>query len=115
MDILLNAANAALLLAHDIRRDAEIGLLLLGPPTPPRLVRLVGFLLKPHHPDARPTPSLTRRALVEPPGVEHKPPPGVSGSIATSQEALDLLAPTFVSLRGGGKNTRQAPLPADAT
>jgi len=46
MDILLNAANAALLLAHDIRRDVEVGLLMLGPPNPPRFVRLVGFRLK---------------------------------------------------------------------
>src|SRR5439155_1537060 len=36
MDILLNGANAALHLAHDLRRDVEVGLLLLGPPHRPR-------------------------------------------------------------------------------
>ncbi len=115
MDILLNAANAALLLAHDIRWDAEIGLLLLGPPTPPRLVRLVGFRLKSYQPDVRSNASLIRRALVEASRVEHETSPGVYGSIATFQEALDRLGPTFVSLKGGGKDIRQAALPADAT
>src|SRR2546428_361952 len=46
MDILLNAANAALLVAHDLRREVEVGLLLLGPPDPPRFVRLEGFRLR---------------------------------------------------------------------
>ncbi len=115
MDILLNAANAALLLAHGIRRDAEVGLLLLGPPTPPRLVRLVGFRLKAYQPDVRSNASLIRRALVDASRVEHESSPGVYGSIATFQEALDRLGPTFVSLKGGGKDIRQAALPADAT
>src|SRR5947199_181597 len=39
MDILLNGANAALHLAHDLRRDVEVGLLLLGPPHLPRRPR----------------------------------------------------------------------------
>src|SRR5256884_3918793 len=115
MDILLNAANAALLLAHDIRRDAEIGLLLLGPPTPPRFVRLVGFRLKSYQPDVRSNASLIRRALVDASRVEREISPGVYGSIATFQEALDRLGPTFVSLQGGGKDIRQAALAADAT
>jgi len=51
---LLNAANAALLLAHDLRRDTEVGLLLLGPPTPPRFVRSRGLpVLKAYQPDIR--------------------------------------------------------------
>ena len=115
MDILLNAANAALLLAHGIRRDAEVGLLLLGPPTPPRFVRLVGFRLKAYQPDIRSNGSLIRRALVDVSRVEHESSPGVYGSIATFEEALDRLGPTFVSLKEGGKDIRQAALPADAT
>src|SRR6266852_990174 len=53
MDILLNAANAALLLAHDLRRDVEVGLLLLGPPDPPRFGRLKGFRRRSYQPDIR--------------------------------------------------------------
>jgi len=115
MDILLNAANAALLLAHDVRRDVEVGLLLLGPPTPPRFVRLVGFRLKSYQPDIRSNASLIRRALADASRVEHETSPGVHGSIASFAEALDRLGPTFVSLKEGGKDIRQAALPADAT
>ncbi len=115
MDILLTAANAALLLAHDIRRDSEVGLLLLGPPTPPRFVRLVGFRLKSYQPDIRANASLIRRALVDASRVEHESSPGVYSSIATLPEALDRLGPTFVSLNERGKDIRQAALPVDAT
>jgi tRNA (pseudouridine54-N1)-methyltransferase len=115
MDILLNAANAALLLAHDLRRDTEVGLLLLGPPTPPRFVRLVGFRLKSYQPDIRSNAALIRRALVEVSRVEGESSPGVYGSIATFAEALDRLGPTFVLLKEGGKDIRLASLPTDAT
>jgi tRNA (pseudouridine54-N1)-methyltransferase len=115
MDILLNAANAALLLAHDLRRDVEVGLLLLGPPTPPRFVRLVGFRLKSYQPDIRSNAALIRGALVDVSRVEGESSPGVYGSIATIAEALDRLGPTFVLLKEGGKDIRVASLPADAT
>lgn len=115
MDILLNAANAALLLAHGIRRDAEVGLLLLGPPIPPRFIRLQGFRLKSYQPDIRSNAALVRSALVEPSRVEHEVSPGLFGSIASFPEALDRLGPTFVSLQQGGKDIRQAALAADAT
>jgi tRNA (pseudouridine54-N1)-methyltransferase len=115
MDILLNAANAALLLAHDLRRDTEVGLLLLGPPTPPRFVRLVGFRLKAYQPDIRANAALVRRALVDVSRVEGVSSPGVFGSIATFAEALDRFGPTFVLLKEGGKDIRAAALPADAT
>jgi tRNA (pseudouridine54-N1)-methyltransferase len=115
MDILLNAGNAALLLAHDLRRDTEVGLLLLGPPTPPRFVRLVGFRLKSYQPDIRSNAALVRRALVDVSRVEGESSPGVYGSIASFAEALDRFGPTFVLLKEGGKDIRQAALPADAT
>src|SRR5213082_1722900 len=111
MDILLSAANAALLLAHGIRRDAEVGLLLLGPPGPPRLVRLVGFRLRSYQPDIRANAALIRRALVEPSRIERESTPGVFSSIATFEEAVDRLGPPFVSLHEGGKDIRTADLP----
>ena len=115
MDILLNAANAALLLAHDIRREVEVGLLLLGPPNPPRFVRLVGFGLKSFQPEIRSNAALVRRTLEDASRVEHQMSPGVYGSIATFEEALDQLGPTFVHLKEGGKDIREAALPTDAT
>ena len=115
MDILLNAANAALLLAHGIRRDVEVGLLMLGPPSPPRFVRIVGFRLQSFQPDIRSNAALVRRALVDASRVEHATSPGIYGSVTTFEEALDRLGPTFVRLREGGKDIREAGLPADAT
>jgi tRNA (pseudouridine54-N1)-methyltransferase len=115
MDLLLSAANAALLLAHDIRRDVEVGLLLLGPPQPPRFIRLVGFRLKAYQPDIRANAALVRRALLDPSRIERESSPGVYPSIATFEEALDRLGPTFVWFREGGKDIREAALPADAT
>ncbi len=115
MDILLNAANAALLLAHDLRRDVEVGLLLLGPPDPPRLVRLQGFRLKNYQPDIRSNAALVRRALQDASRIERETSPGVFGSKATFEEALDRLGPAFVCLREGGVDVREATLPADAT
>lgn len=115
MDIVLNAANAALLVAHDIRRDVEVGLLLLGPPNPPRFVRLQGLRLRSYQPDIRSNAALVRRALAEPSRIERESSPGVSCSIATFDEALDRLGPAFVHLREDGKDIREAVLPADAT
>src|SRR5439155_1149676 len=76
---------------------------------------LVGFRLKSYQPDIRSNASLIRQTLVETSRVEHEFSPGVYGSIATFPEALDRLGPTFVALREGGKDIRQAALPADAT
>lgn len=115
MDILLNAANAALLLAHDLRRDTDVGLLLLGPPNPPRFVRLQGFRLKNYQPDIRSNAALVRRALESTSRIERETSPGVFASQATFEEALDRFGPAFVYPKEGGKDIRQATLPADAT
>lgn len=115
LDILLNAANAALLLAHDIRRDAEAALLLLGPPDPPRLVRFQGFRLRSYQPDIRSNAALVRRALEHRSRVEREVSPGVLSSRSGFEEALDRLGPAFVVLREGGKDIREAGLPVDAT
>lgn len=115
MDILLNAANAGLLVAHGIRPDAEVGLLLLGPPDPSRLVRFQGHRLRSYQPDIRSNAALLRRALEHASRVEREVLPGVLASRATLDEALDRLGPAFVYLRQGGKDIRAADLPADGT
>ncbi len=115
MDILLNAANAALHLAHDLRRDVDVGLLMLGPPNPPRFVRLEGLRLRSFQPDIRSNAALLRMALKDSSRVERETSPGVFGSKATFEEALDRFGPAFVYLKEGGKDVREAILPADAT
>ncbi len=115
MDILLNGANAALHLAHGLRRDVEVGLLLLGPPHPPRFVRLEGFRLRNYQPDIRSNAALVRRTLEDVSRIERETSPGVFGSQTNFGEALDRLGPAFVYAKEGGKDIRQASLPADAT
>ncbi len=115
MDILLSASNAALLLAHDIRRDAEAALLLLGPPDPPRLVRIVGHRVRSYQPDLRSNAALLRKALEQDSRIEREVSPGILASKTSFEEALDRLGPPFVYLREGGKDVRSAALPADAT
>ncbi len=115
MDILLSAANAALLLAHDIRRDAEAALLLLGPPDPPRLIRIQGHHVRSFQPDLRSNAALLRKALEHGSRVEREVSPGILTSKASFEEALDRLGPAFVLLKEGGTDVRTASLPADAT
>ena len=115
MDILLSSANAALLLAHDIRRDAEAALLLLGPPDPPRLVRILGHRVRSYQPDLRSNAALVRKALDHGSRVERETSPGILASKASFEEALDRLGPTFVYLKQGGKDIRGQAVPADAT
>ncbi len=115
MDLLLTAANAALLTAHDLRWDVEVGLFLLGPPDPPRFLRLTGHELRSWQPDVRSNAALVRRALEQGSRVEHESSPGIRASKATFEEALDRLGPTFVYLSEGGKDIRGQLVPADAT
>lgn len=115
MDILLTAANAALLVAHGIRRDVEVGMLLLGPPDPPRFVRWSGLALRSFQPDIRSNAALLRKALAHGSKVEREASPGIFASKAAFEEALDRLGPAFVLLKEGGKDIRGTDLPADAT
>ena len=115
MDLLLSAANAALLTAHGLRRDVEVGVLLLGPPDPPRLVRLLGYGLRSWQPDVRSDAALIRKALELGSRVEREASPGILASKATFDEALDRLGPTFVYLKEGGRDIRDLLIPADAT
>lgn len=115
MDLLLTAANAALLVSHGMRRDVEVGLLLLGPPDPPRFVRLAGHSLRSWQPDLRSDAAILRKALDAASRVERSVAPGVYGSRATFEEALDALGPAFVYLKEGGRDIREVSLPVDAT
>jgi tRNA (pseudouridine54-N1)-methyltransferase len=68
MDILCRSVNAALSLSHGIRRDAEIHLILLGPPEPPKDVLIRGASVRSLSPDERSTAALIRKALALPAG-----------------------------------------------
>ncbi|MHB8603642.1 MAG: tRNA (pseudouridine(54)-N(1))-methyltransferase TrmY [Thermoplasmatota archaeon] len=66
LDALLRGVRAGLLLSHAVRRDAEVTLLLGGPPSPPRAVRFRGDAVQRLNPDERSTAALVQRALATP-------------------------------------------------
>ncbi len=68
MDLLCRCVHAALSLSHGIRRDAEIHLLLQGPPDPPKDVLIRGETVRSLSPDERSTAALIRKALALPVG-----------------------------------------------
>jgi len=77
LDILLRCINSAFFISHNIRRDVEITMLLLGDPNPPKTVRIVGSEVKYLNPDERSTAALIRNALLQKPGGEKKTSPGI--------------------------------------
>ena len=113
MDLLLNAAHAALLVSHDLRRDSEITLVLLGPPDPPRAVRLVGDRLQSFGPDVRTSAGLVRGALAHASRVEREVAPGVFAARRGLAEVLEPIPGPVIELREGGKDIRQVGLPLD--
>ena len=68
MDILCRCVNAALSVSHGIRKDVEIHLILLGPPSPPKDLLLQGSAVRSLSPDERSTAALLRKALALPVG-----------------------------------------------
>ena len=78
LDILCRCVNAALSISHGIRRDAEIHLILLGPPSPPKDLLLQGSAVRSLSPDERSTAALLRKALALPAGeVFRESSPGI--------------------------------------
>ncbi len=63
MDVLCRCINSALFLSHDMRRDVQVHLLLLGDPDPGIIVRFEGSSLKYLNPDERSSGSLIKKSL----------------------------------------------------
>lgn len=63
MDILCRCVAQALLVSHGIRKNNEVYLLLLGPPNPPKALRIVGSEVRNLSPDERNVGGLIRKAL----------------------------------------------------
>ena len=113
MDLLLNAANAALLTSHDIRRDAEVTLVLLGPPSPPVAVRLAGSRLQSYSPDIRSDAGLIRGALERVSRIEREASSGLFVSRRGLAEVLEEVQEPVIQLREDGKDIREVELPRD--
>jgi tRNA (pseudouridine54-N1)-methyltransferase len=105
MDILCRCVQAALSLSHGMRRDAEIHLLLLGPPAPPKDVLIRGETVRSLSPDERSTAALIRKALAIPVGESFREPgPGIL--VRRGGLAALLAGGGFAVLSDDGKDVR---------
>lgn len=92
LDVLLRCINSAFFLSHDLRRDVELYLVLLGEPNPPKTIRLVGDELKYLNPDERSTGALIHHALLKKVDEnEQMSTPGIYISKRGFEEVLDSL------------------------
>ena len=72
MDVLCRCVNASLFLSHDLRRDADCYLVLLGGPKAPKTVLFRGGELRSLSPDERSAGALVKKALSIPCGSEFR-------------------------------------------
>jgi tRNA (pseudouridine54-N1)-methyltransferase len=109
LDVLLRCINSTFFLSHDIRRDAEITLVLLGPPHPPKTIRLVGKEMKYLNPDERSTAALMRNALLQKVTGEERSTPGIYVSHRSYRDVLAALPhdSQIVYLKESGTDVRE--------
>ena len=62
-DLLARCVQASIFISHDLRRDSELVLIAMGPPEPPKAIRISGALARMLNPDERSTVALLSRAL----------------------------------------------------
>ncbi|HUV24959.1 MAG TPA: tRNA (pseudouridine(54)-N(1))-methyltransferase TrmY [Methanomassiliicoccales archaeon] len=117
LDVLLRAINSSFFLSHDIRKDVELQLILLGEPEPPKTVRLVGSELKYLNPDERSTGALIRNALMKKAKGEERSSPGIYISNRSYKDVLSTIPKDtqFVYLKEDGKDIRDVKLSGDIT
>ena len=94
MDILCRCINSVFFLSHDLRRDVQAHLLLLGEPNSPRLIRFNGEKLRYLNPDERSAGALIKKALElnNISSLETRSTPGVWVREADLQTLLDEFA-----------------------
>lgn len=115
LDILTRCVNSAFFLSHDLRKDVELYLLLLGGEDAPKLVRFDGRELRYLNPDERSTASLIRNALIKKiePDREVRSSPGVFVSRKNLEELMEMLSEDsdFIYLREDGTDVREYGFP----
>lgn len=113
MDLVARCAVASLLVSHGVRADAEFVAVLLGPPRPPRIVRLVGAEVRGLNPDERSSASLVRKALAEEGLAERGVHAGVYGRGGGLGDALAAIPPPVFLMDEGGEDLRGKPMGSD--
>ncbi len=117
LDVLLRCINSAFFLSHDIRRDVEMFLVLLGPPSAPKTLRFVGNELKYLNPDERSTGALVRNALMQKVTGEERSSPGIYISNRSYSELFSNISKEtkVVYLKEDGADIRDVDVPDDVT
>ncbi|ADC64865.1 protein of unknown function DUF358 [Ferroglobus placidus DSM 10642] len=108
IDILCRCVSSAFFLSHDIRRDVNVYLLLLGPPDPPKVLKIVGKEVKYMPPDERGIAGLIRKALeIKADKNWKKSTPGIYVAKKGLEELLDEVASDVYYLREDGEDIRK--------
>jgi len=116
LDILVRCVNSAFFLSHDIRRDTELFLVLLGGYEPPKTIRFSGAELRYLNPDERSTSSLIRNALLKKiDEAEVRSSPGIYISGMSFEEVIRMLSEKgkLVYLKEDGVDVRSNKIPED--
>jgi tRNA (pseudouridine54-N1)-methyltransferase len=115
LDILLRCVNSTFFLSHNLRKDAEIYLVLEGGDDAPKTVRFSGESIRYLNPDERSTSSLVRNALIKkiPEGEEVRSSPGVFISRMSFSDVIEKLSAVgnFVYLKEDGTDCREFEFP----
>ncbi|MCD4703179.1 MAG: tRNA (pseudouridine(54)-N(1))-methyltransferase TrmY [Methanosarcinaceae archaeon] len=117
MDILCRCINTSLFLSHDMRRDVQVHLVLLGDPDPGKIVRFDGETLRYLSPDERSSGSLIKKALQKTAGdMEVRSTPGVfirRGGLDTLLSEFKKHGVNLIYLREDGDDIRTTDEPLD--
>ena len=115
LDILTRCVNSAFFLSHDLRKDVELYLLMLGGEDAPKLIRFDGKEIRYLNPDERSTASLIRNALIKKldGDREIRSSPGVFVSRMDLKGLMEKLSADshFIYLREGGTDVREYQFP----
>ncbi|KGK99778.1 tRNA (pseudouridine-N1)-methyltransferase [Methanococcoides methylutens] len=111
MDILCRCINSSLFLSHDLRRDVQVHLVLLGEPEPGKIVRFDGEHIRYLNPDERSAGSLIKKALQKTAGEwETRSTPGVfikKGGLDTLLTEFREEGRKFIYLHEDGEDIRE--------
>lgn len=72
MDVLCRCVSASLFLSHDLRRDVDCYLVLLGAPSGPKTVKFSGAAVRSLSPDERSAAALIKKVIDVPCGTEFR-------------------------------------------
>ena len=115
LDILTRCVNSAFFLSHDLRKDVELYLLMLGGEDAPKVIRFSGEELRYLNPDERSTASLIRNALIKKleEDREISSSPGIFVSRNDLRGLMEALSKdsNFIYLREGGTDVREYEFP----